>query len=512
MPVALVYVRKSVVRANKPTLSPQRQQESCVAFCEEKGWANEIFADAEGHRSGRSEKGRPEWMKLKARLQASSPGDVAAVVVYSLDRSSRSTRDFLNFLHLLQEKKADFVSVTQPYLDTTSAVGRAFMSMISIWSELEANMDSERVVADIAFRQESGLFFGNCPVGYSRQMVNGERIPMPDANAPKVVRIWEEYANGRHSFRSLTQWINDVLQLPTQRGGPWTRKHVQIMFEDWEFYCGWVTRHRKRGGQQRFRGKHPAIISEELAEAVRTVRLQRQDSRFSNRIEPRFEYLLTPMLYCQCGAHMRGKMSHNLPHYQHWTDSCSYSIVDAEPLERMVIEHFEGLDLPPDVEYLIEKEIKAEAASAAISDDDRKKIEKLQARKERAKRSFELGLRDEAWLLNELTDLDEGIRKLRPPVAPPYNARDIADAWRALGALINDPATPRPLLKSMLYQIIERIETNGETITKLQPRRWFLQFLKDCSRDFGDFRYPQGNTMVQDGAFRAKVLRFLAIA
>lgn len=57
--VALVYVRRSMVRYDEDRASPERQLANCVAVCEQKGWAYEVYEDAQWHRSGRSEKHRP---------------------------------------------------------------------------------------------------------------------------------------------------------------------------------------------------------------------------------------------------------------------------------------------------------------------------------------------------------------------------------------------------------------------------------------------------------------------
>lgn len=58
--VALVYVRRSMVRYERDRASPERQLANCVKVCEEKGWSYEVYQDAKGHRSGRSEKHRPD--------------------------------------------------------------------------------------------------------------------------------------------------------------------------------------------------------------------------------------------------------------------------------------------------------------------------------------------------------------------------------------------------------------------------------------------------------------------
>ena len=58
--VALIYVRRSIVRYEADRASPERQLENYVRVCEEKGWRYEVHQDAGAHRSGRSEKHRPD--------------------------------------------------------------------------------------------------------------------------------------------------------------------------------------------------------------------------------------------------------------------------------------------------------------------------------------------------------------------------------------------------------------------------------------------------------------------
>jgi hypothetical protein len=90
---ALVYVRKSMVRERRDEISPERQLANCLEAVQKHGWHTEpsdIYRDAEGHRSGRSEDHRPAWQALKERVRLDP--SVAAVVVNSLDRGSRSRR------------------------------------------------------------------------------------------------------------------------------------------------------------------------------------------------------------------------------------------------------------------------------------------------------------------------------------------------------------------------------------------------------------------------------------
>ena len=67
--VALIYVRRSMVRYEADRASPEQQLGNCVRVCEEKRWSYELYQDAEGHRSGRSEKHRPDRARADRHTQ-----------------------------------------------------------------------------------------------------------------------------------------------------------------------------------------------------------------------------------------------------------------------------------------------------------------------------------------------------------------------------------------------------------------------------------------------------------
>src|SRR5689334_116931 len=84
--LALCYIRQSFTRDKDDQNSPERQRANIEAACEREGWSPIWFVDAEGHKSGRFEKNRPEWLRLKAHITA--PG-VVAVVANDLARLHR---------------------------------------------------------------------------------------------------------------------------------------------------------------------------------------------------------------------------------------------------------------------------------------------------------------------------------------------------------------------------------------------------------------------------------------
>ena len=196
----MIYVRRSMVRYDEDRASPERQLANCVAVCQEKGWAYEVYEDAEGHRSGRSEKHRPGWRRLKAEL---SRTQVVAVVVNSLDRASRSPRDFFVFLDLLQTHSVELVSVHEQF-DTTTAIGKAFLAILMVVASLESDLASERISDSVQHRRQKGVHVGIAPFGYDR--AKGRLVPNEDARSVQLMA--ELYATGEYSYVEVAAELN----------------------------------------------------------------------------------------------------------------------------------------------------------------------------------------------------------------------------------------------------------------------------------------------------------------
>jgi DNA invertase Pin-like site-specific DNA recombinase len=105
--------------------------------------------------SGKSTDGRPEFKRL---MRALNPGDV--VVVTRLDRLARSSRDLLNILHDLKEGACGFVSLAEPWCDTTSDIGELVVTIMAGIAQFERRLILSRTEAGIAKAREQGKKFG----------------------------------------------------------------------------------------------------------------------------------------------------------------------------------------------------------------------------------------------------------------------------------------------------------------------------------------------------------------
>lgn len=164
---ALCYARKSVVRGGADLVSIDIQRAAVAAECERRGWRCEWYEDADGHRSGRHETTRPNWLRLKRRI---TDADVVAVVGYRLDRLSRSVGDFVR---LCEQTKAKGVSVvTADRMIDTSAASNAFataqLNMLAVVAQFESDAASDRVKEHCERKAEAGISHGKPPFGILR--------------------------------------------------------------------------------------------------------------------------------------------------------------------------------------------------------------------------------------------------------------------------------------------------------------------------------------------------------
>jgi site-specific DNA recombinase len=522
---ALVYIRKSMVRNRRDEISPERQLANCLKAVEDHGWhtdEGDIYQDAEGHRSGRTEEHRPAWQALKQRVKTDPT--VAAVVVNSLDRSSRSPKDFFVFLDLLQRHEVEIVSVTEQF-DTSTAIGRAFLAILMVVASLESDLASERTSSTIDYLKGLGTHWGYTPFGYTR---DEDAIPQPDDNAEAVVEALTYYAEGGKSYGAVARYLNnhpkgfrwrDRKNQPV----PFTRHSVRSMVSNVLIYAGWVP--VGRGKDMRItdeantlddlvrltdasQGLHPAVIDEEMANRVLAARHKRTflAVRRADRT-----YILTPLLYCaNCGEMLRGKVGRRAdtgPRYCHYGSSsaCLESSGldpeaadgshDAEELERKVLALLNNLRIP---EAIVAK--LSEAANRRVQTRPENaamlaQIDDLRQQQARLRDTYVLGdtPREEYLLLR--SQLEQQVRGLERQLGgADYPLEAILARVSQVGARLQE-GTPKQqkqafsILVSKIY-----VSLTGE-IEEIEPEPYARPLFVDLVALLGDNKCPQGDTL-----------------
>ncbi len=211
--------------------------------------------------------GNMERPALGRLLEAVDRGAVDVVVVYKVDRLTRSLTDFAKIVERFEAKGVSFVSVTQSF-NTTSSMGRLTLNVLLSFAQFEREVTGERIRDKIAASKAKGLWMGgNLPLGYDP---NGRTLVINNKEAGTVRFIFKRYLE-----LGTVHALVDDLDAKGIRSKSWTtRKGRRI--ESARFVRGalyYLLRNRLYRGEIRhkgqvYAGQHPAIIDAELFDAV----------------------------------------------------------------------------------------------------------------------------------------------------------------------------------------------------------------------------------------------------
>jgi site-specific DNA recombinase len=234
-PKVAIYVRVSTEEQAKEGLSVDAQIEKCKAFCKARDWGVfKVYRDA-GYSAGNLNRPALELLFRDAKEKKFN-----IILVYKLDRFSRKLRDLIMVLEDLKEKKINFTSVTEQ-IDTTSAMGEAFFQIIGVFAQLERGMVKERVELAFDRKIDLGESLSRAPMGY--RYLNKKLVL--DESAEKVKEIFNMWDAGI-DYKEICQKFS----IPHST-------FYQIIKNP--VYLGKI---KYKGNL--YKGKHPAIIDEEL--------------------------------------------------------------------------------------------------------------------------------------------------------------------------------------------------------------------------------------------------------
>jgi len=207
---------------------------------------------------------RPALQRLLEDLRA---GKVDIIVVYQVDRLTRSLADFAKLVELFDQHGMSFVSVTQQF-NTTTSMGRLTLNVLLSFAQFEREVTSERIRDKIAASKRKGLWVGGmAPLGYDTK---DRKITINDAEADRVRAIFGAYLK----LGSLNMLMTDlrnrgiVTKVRTLKTGqtvggiPFTRGPLAYLLRN-RFYVGKVV---FKG--ETLAGEQPAIVDQDLFDAV----------------------------------------------------------------------------------------------------------------------------------------------------------------------------------------------------------------------------------------------------
>ena len=294
-----IYTRKSTEHGlDQEFNSLQNQEESCKAYIASQsfnGWQYyKTYSDAAT--SG----GTMERPALKQMLDDMAHGLVNTVVVYKVDRLSRSILDFHNMMKYFERYGANFVSITQSF-DTSTSMGKLTLNMLLSFAQFEREVSSERVRDKIRASKAKGLWMGgNPPLGYD--VIDKKLVPNA-VETTNVQKLFEKYLE-LQSVNALTEYAA-AHKIYAKRwttakgiikgGRPIAKMSMHRILRD-KIYIGQIE-NKKEGTFAK--GEHEPIIPEELFNRVQVALANNSNNKSSSTRAPN---ILTGKLFNHNGV------------------------------------------------------------------------------------------------------------------------------------------------------------------------------------------------------------------
>lgn len=210
-----LYTRQSVEKLDSISI------ESQLEYCKYEIRGNPYKEYIDKGYSGKNTN-RPAFEEMLADIRQ---GKITRVIVYKLDRISRSILDFTNMMEIFGKYNVEFVSSTERF-DTSTPIGRAMLNICIVFAQLERETIQKRVADTYYSRSKRGFYMGGAiPYGFTKvnTVIDGVKtskyIPIPE-EAEQIQLMYSLYANPENSLGDLIKYFNkhNMKQL---RGGSW---------------------------------------------------------------------------------------------------------------------------------------------------------------------------------------------------------------------------------------------------------------------------------------------------
>ena len=348
-----VYTRKSTEEGLEQEFnSLDAQREAGEAFIRSQageGWTclPDRYDDG-GFTGGNTE--RPALQRLLADIEA---GKVDCVVVYKVDRLSRSLLDFAGMMQTFDKNKVSFVSVTQQF-NTATSMGRLILNVLLSFAQFEREIIAERTRDKIAATRRKGKWAGGHPIlGYDVDP-KGFRLVVNPEEAERLRTIFNLYLEHEGLLPVVQElerrgWVNKSWQTRKghQSGGKaFTKTSLHRLLTN-VAYIGKV-----RYKDEVHEGEHPAIVDPGVFQRVQAL-LQRNGHSGGAPVRNQFGALLKGLLYCTpCGCAMTPvhTTKNGTKRYRYYTcvsaqkrgwDRCPSKSIPAGQIEQFVVDQIQ---------------------------------------------------------------------------------------------------------------------------------------------------------------------------
>ena len=262
-----IYTRKSSEEGLEMDFnSLDAQREACESYIKSQQHEGWILIETQYNDGGFSG-GTLERPALKKLFQDIEAGEIDTIVVYKIDRLTRSLMDFSKIVEVFDKKSVSFVSITQQF-NTTTSMGRLTLNILLSFAQFEREVTGERIRDKVAASKKKGIWMnGKPPIGYE---LKDRKLIIDDINAEKSRTIFDKYLELK-SVPELIRYLKEN-DIKTRNNVFFTKGSLYHILQN-KTYIGLIT-HKDKA----YAGEHQAIIDEEAFEKVQQLLIKNRVS------------------------------------------------------------------------------------------------------------------------------------------------------------------------------------------------------------------------------------------
>lgn len=462
--IAGLYIRVSTDEQAEEGYSISAQRERLTAYCISQGWEIHDFYIDDG--ASAKDLDRKE---LKRLLSDARDQQFDTVLVYRLDRLTRSVLDLFTLLQEFEKLNIKFKSATEVY-DTTTAMGRLFITLVAALAQWERENLAERVRLGMEQMVTEGKRPGGpVPFGYDK---DGKLIE----EEARTIRLLRQLYMDGDGFKTIAQKLNNMGKL--RRGYRWGTFSTWYVLDN-PYYAGKI-----RWGSKKSNGKYASRKKEEIVDCIISDGDQEKVFTWEEYLEhtermkfksfhghsKKREYWFNGILYCgKCGSRMSGRYHQNkradgsvlqIHSYicvnRQEGKGCTMPMFRRELVEQLVMEWIEKIPLNTNK---LESEIADLTADISKEKTElaklQREIEQIRERRKKWQRMYADDLineddlrshnKDEAEnekiVTGQIQALQNQLQEIPPPPTIPMN-------WKAIWEIADDQDRKELVLKS----------------------------------------------------------------
>ena len=468
-----LYPRVSTQEQAVNGYSIDEQIERMTKYCEAMNWAiYKVYTDA-GYSGATTE--RPA---LKQMIKDIKKGRIDKVLVYKLDRLSRSQKDTLVLIEdEFLANGCDFVSMSENF-NTSTAFGKAMLGILAVFAELEKSQIKERMSMGRDARAKEGRFHGSSmtPIGYDYDGGGKQgKLLVNEFEKIQIQKVFEMYSMGKGCV-TIEKELNKAGY--THKYGKWKYQTVNSIISK-KTYLGYIMHNGKW-----YKGDHEPIISEELYEKAQAIAEQRRiEHKKQMRVGRATTYLSGYLTCSYCGAKFGKLNRYGKKKGQRYEDygcysriaghmsvckdpNCQNKIWRMNDLNNLVFDEIRKLALDP--EYI--SEIKASNAPDDRPQIIEEELEKIDEQINRLLDLYTIGqlpidvIQERIQKLNEQKEkLESELEHINEETEEKMSHDKAVELVQSFGDVLDRGDLAE--IRTVIGALVDNIEIDGENVT-----------------------------------------------